>query len=88
MAVPIRIADPGAVSIARPGQLVDLIAAPVNGQGTAGPIATGVPVLAIPAHTDGALHADGALLVVAVTEAQATDLAEAAVTARISVAIR
>jgi Flp pilus assembly protein CpaB len=88
LAVPVRIADPGAVSIARPGELVDLIAAPVNGQGAAGPIATGVPVLAVPADTDGGLHADGALLVVAVTAAQAADLAEATVTARISVAVR
>ena len=88
LAVPVRIADPGAVSIARPGELVDLIAAPVNGQGAAGPIATGVPVLAVPPHTEGGLHADGALLVVAVTAAQAADLAEAAVTARISVAVR
>jgi Flp pilus assembly protein CpaB len=88
LAVPVRIADPGAVSIARPGELVDLIAAPVNGQGVAGPIATGVPVLSVPAHTEGGLHADGALLVVAVTAAQAADLAEAAVTARISVAVR
>lgn len=88
LAVPVRIADPGAVSIARPGELVDLIAAPVDGQGGAGPIATGVPVLAVPADTDGGLHADGALLVVAVTAAQAADLAEAAVTARISVAVR
>jgi Flp pilus assembly protein CpaB len=88
LAVPVRVADPGAVSIARPGELVDLIAAPVDGQGGAGPIATGVPVLSVPADTDGGLHADGALLVVAVTAAQAADLAEAAVTARISVAVR
>lgn len=88
LAVPVRIADPGAASIARPGEVVDLIAAPLNGEGTAGPIATGVPILAVPANTDGGLHVDGALLVVAATAAQAADLAEAAVTARISVALR
>ncbi|HEU4542340.1 MAG TPA: SAF domain-containing protein [Jiangellaceae bacterium] len=88
MAVPVRIADPGAVAIVRPGELVDLIAAPVDGHGAAGPIATQVPLLAAPAQTDGGLHADGALLVVAVTSEQAADLAEAAVTSRLSVAVR
>ena len=87
LAVPVRIADSGAVTIARPGELIDLIAAPVDGQGEAGPIAIGVPVLAIPAQTEGGLHADGALIIVAVNPAQAADLAEAAVSARISLAI-
>lgn len=88
LAVPVRISDPGAVTIARPGELIDLIAAPVDGQGEARPIALRVPVLAIPAQTEGGLHADGALIIVAVSPAQAADLAEAAVSARLSVAIR
>ena len=88
VAVPVRIADPGAVAILRPGELIDLIAAPVNGQGTPGPIATQVPLLAVPEQADGGLHADGGLLIVAVTTEQAASLAEAAVTSRLSVAIR
>jgi Flp pilus assembly protein CpaB len=88
LAVPVRVADPGAVAIVRPGELIDLIAAPVNGQGSAGPIATQVPLLAVPAQVDGGLHADGALLVVAVTAEQADALAEAAVSSRLSVAVR
>jgi Flp pilus assembly protein CpaB len=88
LAVPVRIADPGAMAIVRPGELVDLIAAPVDGQGAAGPIATQVPLLAVPEQIDGGLHADGALLIVAVTAEQAAALAEAAVSSRLSVAVR
>lgn len=88
VAVPVRIADPGAVAILRPGELIDLIAAPVNGQGAPGPIATQVPLLAVPEQADGGLHADGGLLIVAVSAQQAASLAEAAVTSRLSVAIR
>lgn len=88
LAVPVRIADPGAVAIVRPGELIDLIAAPVNGQGAAGPIATQVPLLTVPAQVEGGLHADGALLVVAVTADQAAALADAAVSSRLSVAVR
>jgi Flp pilus assembly protein CpaB len=88
VAVPVRIADPGAVAILRPGQLIDLIAAPMNGQGAPGPIATQVPLLAVPEQADGGLHTDGGLLIVAVSAQQAASLAEAAVTSRLSVAIR
>ncbi len=88
LAVPVRIADAGVVTIVRPGELVDLIATPVSGEGRAGPIATRVPLLSIPDQVDAGLHADGALLVVAVTAEQATALAEAAVSSRLSIAIR
>jgi hypothetical protein len=47
-----------------------------------------VPLLAVPAPMDGGPLADGALLVVAVPVDQATRLAQAAVTSRLSVALR
>jgi pilus assembly protein CpaB len=88
VAVPVRIADPGVVTIVRPGDRVDLLAASLDGSVEAGLVAAQVPVLAVPPAADGGMLADGALLVVAVTTEQATMLAQATVTSRMSVALR
>jgi pilus assembly protein CpaB len=88
VAVPVRIADPGVVTMVRPGDRIDLLAASMDGHTEAGVVASQVPLLAVPAPMDGGPLADGALLVVAVPVDQATRLAQAAVTSRLSVALR
>lgn len=88
VAVPVRVADPGVVAMVRPGDRIDLFAASMDGHTEAGLLAAQVPLLAVPAPTDGGLLADGALLVVAVTVEQAAVLAQAAMTSRLSVALR
>lgn len=85
-AVPVRIADPAVARLARPGDVVDIIAADMAGAGGASVLAAGVPVLAVPPEGSGAL-ADGALLVVAATPAQVRELADASVTSRLSIAL-
>jgi hypothetical protein len=47
-----------------------------------------VPVLVVPEQSDQGVVADGALLVIAATDAQAASLAQAAVTSRLSIALR
>jgi Flp pilus assembly protein CpaB len=93
VAVPIRLADgPAAAALTRAGDLVDVL-------GTTGAddtstsaalstrvVAAGLTVLAVPARDDGS--GDGAgLVVVAATDAQAARLADAATTARLSLAL-
>lgn len=85
-AVPVRIADPAAARLARPGDVVDIIAADMAGAGGASVLAAGVPVLAVPPEGTDAL-ADGALLVVAATPAQVRELADASVMSRLSIAL-
>lgn len=86
-AVPVRIADPAAVRLARPGDVIDIIAADVSGAGGAHVLAAGVPVLAVPSGSDAGMPADGALLVVAATPEQVRELAGASVTSRLSIAL-
>lgn len=86
-AAPVRVADPAAARIARPGDVVDIIAADVSGAGGTRVLAAGVPVLAVPADADSGMAADGALLVVAATPDQARDLADAAVNSRLSIVL-
>lgn len=83
VAVPVRIADAGSVGLLRPGDVIDLVATSIDGIGEAGVIAAGVPVLTI-RPDDETLTAEGALVVVAATPRQATELARAAVTSRLS----
>lgn len=86
-AVPVRIADPAAARLARPGDVLDIIAADVSGAGGAQVLASDVPVLAVPPANESAVVGDGALLVVAATADQARELAGAAVTSRLSIAL-
>ncbi|MGH8775053.1 MAG: Flp pilus assembly protein CpaB [Jiangellaceae bacterium] len=88
LATPVRIADPGVAGLVRPGDRIDLLAAPASGAGAVVTVASRVPVLAVPAQTDQGALAEGALLVVGATERQAASLAQAAVTSRLSVALR
>jgi Flp pilus assembly protein CpaB len=92
VAVPVRIADAGSLAYVRVGDRIDLIAAgtvPTPG-GTAGAtsvVASGVPVLAV-APADSTETGEGGLLVVATTSATARAIAGAAITSRVSVALR
>lgn len=83
VAAPVRVADAGAAAYLRPGDRIDLLATAVDGVGSATVVAAGVPVLALSADEDAAL-ADGTLLMVAATSAQAAELAAAAVASRLS----
>lgn len=83
VAVPVRIADAGSVGLIRPGDRIDLIATSVDGLGEAAVIAAHVPVLTV-RPDDDTLGGDGALVVVGGTADQATELARAAVTSRLS----
>lgn len=83
VASPVRIADAGAVAFLRPGDRIDLLAAPADGFGTAEVIAAHVPVLAVADESDAVLG-EGTLLMVGATSEQAVALANAAVTARLT----
>jgi Flp pilus assembly protein CpaB len=93
VAVGVRIADAGLAALVRPGSLVDVLAAgggdeferPV-GLGSAEVVASGVRVLAVPGGRRTGL--DGALVLVAATEAQAARLAAAAALGRLSIVLR
>ncbi len=85
-AVPLRLADAGSAVLVRPGDRVDVLAAPTSGPASvASAVATGVQVLAVPG---AAADADGALVVLATTPGVAARLAAAAVTSRLSVTVR
>lgn len=88
VATPVRVADPGVVTVIRPGDFIDIHATPGSGLGPATVVAAQVPVLAIPETAEQALAAEGALLLVATTPRQAAALAEAAVTSRLSIVLR
>jgi pilus assembly protein CpaB len=98
VAVPVRLADAETARLVRPGDLVDVLAADVHPERAgsdeaARTVAPGVRVLAVPRirndHGFGASQvSEGAVVVLATTSEVAARLARAAVTARISVAIR
>lgn len=95
VAVPVRIADAGAVALLRVGDRVDLLAASPDGGSGARVVAAGAPVIALPdpsggdglAGPDGLGLEGGGLVVVAVTEDDALLLAQAAVTSVLSVVL-
>jgi Flp pilus assembly protein CpaB len=86
VAVPVRLADPGAVALLRVGDRVDVVAADPQGRSEAVVVATDAPVVALPEADEAAL-ASGGLLVLAVTGETARALATAAVSGYLSVAI-
>jgi Flp pilus assembly protein CpaB len=96
VAAPVRIADAGAVRLVRPGDRIDVLAAAPaevpTGDGTAMStvevVASDVLVVTVPVEQDDLAVADGALIVVATTERGAGQLAGAAVTSRLSLALR
>jgi len=93
LAVGVRIADAGTAALLRPGAVVDVLAAAADdgfdrpvGLGSAEIVASAVRVLAVPRGPRAGL--DGALVLVAATEAQAARLAAAAAARRLSIALR
>ena len=94
VAVPIRLADgPAAAALTRAGDLVDVLGTASDADGgerTTAPVtrvvAAGLTVLAVPARDDGSDDGAG-LVVVAATGAQAAQLAGAATTTRLSLAL-
>ena len=96
--VPVRVADAAVRDLVRVGDRVDLLAAraPLDADGQAVPVARevarGALVLAVPAPAADELGLDpaeqGVVLVVAVGDGDARDLAAAALDARLSVVLR
>ena len=86
VAVPVRVAEPAVAALLRPGDRVDVLSAAPEGGDAAPTVVSDVLVLAVPALDDAGL--DGALVVLSATTAGASRLAAAAVTGRLSVAVR
>lgn len=93
VAVPVRVADPGAVGLLTPGSRVDVLAA--GGYDEFAPVRAGPtvevvsdrPVLALPNEDDRGGEG-GALILIAATPAEARSLAGHAATSRLSITIR
>ena len=93
VAVPIRIADGSAAALVRPGDVVDVLAVsdltaggPTSAGSGAAALASGLRVLAVPAR-DRSSGDDAGLVVVASSRTQASALAQASSTTRLSLAI-
>ena len=89
VAAPLRLADADIASLLEPGVLVDLIAA--DSRGRAVIVADSVEVLGVPTPSDdsfGDTGFGGALVVVAVSSAQAIELAAASAVGPLSVVLR
>jgi Flp pilus assembly protein CpaB len=86
VAVPVRVADPAAVTLLRVGDRVDVMAADPQGHSEAVVVASRAPVVALPRAEEAAL-ASGGLVVLAVSATTARALATAAVSGYLSVAI-
>jgi pilus assembly protein CpaB len=90
-AVPVRLADPDAAALIRPGDRVDVLGTPVapdGSQATAGgtvAVVSAVRVLAVLGARD---PADGVVLVVATTPAGARGLADSAAGHRLTASVR
>lgn len=89
VSAPVRIADAATVRLLRPGDRVDVIAAPdssVSGGGTARVVAAGARVAEVPRAGETPLDG-GALVVLSVPRSTATALAGAGVTSRLAVTL-
>ncbi|MYV70424.1 hypothetical protein GT043_31685 [Streptomyces sp. SID2131] len=89
MSAPVRIADAATVRLLRPGDRVDVIAAPQGlpgGEGEARVVAAGARVAEVP-RADGDQQDAGALVVLSVPRATAAVLAGAGVTSRLAVTL-
>lgn len=91
VAVPVRIGDAGAVRLLRVGDQVDVLAADPRGRAAATVVGRDVPVLAIPREeSEGQSlpgHVNGALVVLGLPDASARTVAQASVSAVLSVVI-
>lgn len=95
--VGVRIADAGLTALLQAGSVVDVLAATTDdafdlpvGPGSAEVVASSLRVLAVPGgkRSTGEGTFDGALVLVAATEAQASRLAAAQASSRLSVVLR
>ncbi len=86
VAAPVRIADPGSVSLLRIGDRVDVVAADPQGRREAELVAAGAPVVALPRAEESVL-ASGGLVVLAVSDTTALRLAGASVSSQLSVVL-
>lgn len=88
VAVPVRIGDAGSVRLLRVGDRVTLLAADPQGQDAARVVGRDVPVLAIPRESDQSPGlTNGALVVLGVPETATRAVAQASVSAFLSVVI-
>lgn len=88
VAVPVRIGDPAAVRLLQVGDRVDLLAADPQGRRDAETVGSDVPVLAIPVMpSESAGLTEGALVVVGIPEPSVGTVAQASVTAFLSVVL-
>ncbi len=83
--VPVRVAEPAAAALVRPGDRIDVLGASPEGGTAATEVATAVRVLSVPELGDD--PGEGALLVVAASRATASRLAAAAVSSRLSLVV-
>lgn len=86
VAAPVRIADPGTVSLLRIGDRVDVVAADPQGRHEAELVAADAPVVALP-RAEESMLASGGLVVLAVTDTTARRLAGASVSGYLSVVV-
>jgi len=82
---PVRIADAETVRLLRPGDRVDVIAAPTSGA-EASRVVAGVRVADVSAGGDESMQ-DGALIVLSVPRAAAAKLAGAGINSRLAVVV-
>jgi Flp pilus assembly protein CpaB len=88
VAVPVRMGDAGAVRLLRVGDRIDVLAADPQSRSAATVVQRDVPVLAIPRPDDSTPGpTSGALVVLGVSRASARILAQASVTAVLSVVL-
>ena len=88
VAVPVRIGDAGSVRLLRVGDRVDLLAADPQGEGSARVVGRDVPVLALPRESEQSPGlTNGALVVLGVPDAATRSVAQASVSAYLSVVI-
>ncbi len=86
VAIPVRIADPDVVQLLEVGDHIDVYAA--GGHSPQGaPVVGNAPVVALPAPSDDS-RTEGALVVVAVSSADAAALSEASAESLLSVSLR
>ncbi|MFF0560534.1 hypothetical protein [Streptomyces sp. NPDC004266] len=89
VSAPVRIADAATVRLLRPGDRVDVIAAPHSapgGEGEARVVATGARVAEVP-RPDETRPDGGALVVLSVPRSTAAELAGAGVTSQLAVTV-
>jgi Flp pilus assembly protein CpaB len=88
VAVPVRLSDVDTAALLRPGDRIDVLAAPARGEGGAARVvARAARVMAVPS-VDPDSTADGALVVLATSENAAKTLAAAATVGQITVTLR